>query len=219
MRLGLFGGTFDPVHYGHLLLAECCREQCQLDEVWFLPAATPPHKQSRPLTPAAQRIEMLQLAVGGHRPFQVCALEIERGGVSYTVDTLAELAQQEPGRELFFLLGADSLDDLPHWREPARLCQMAVPVAVCRPGAPEPNYDVLAPLVPPERLAEIRRHLVNMPQIGLSSREIRSRIAAGESIRFRTPRAVEKYIQSHELYRQVDEIAGDRPGKSSGEDC
>jgi nicotinate-nucleotide adenylyltransferase len=219
MRLGLFGGTFDPVHYGHLLLAECCREQCRLDEVWFLPAATPPHKQSRPLTPATQRIEMLQLAVGGHQPFQVCPLEIERGGVSYTVDTLAELARQEPGRELFFLLGADSLDDLPHWREPARLCQLAVPVAVCRPGAPPPNYDVLAPLVPPERLAEIRRHLVNMPQIGLSSREIRSRIAAGEGIRFRTPRAVEKYIESHQLYRQVDETAGDQPRKSSSEDC
>ena len=204
MRLGLFGGTFDPVHYGHLLLAECCREQCQLDEVWFLPAATPPHKQSRVLTSGAQRIEMLQLAVSGHEMFRVCPVEIERGGVSFTVDTLAELSRQHPGSELFFLLGADSLEDLPHWREPARLCQLAVPVAVSRPGAPT-NYDVLAPFVPPERLAEISRHLVKMPQIGLSSREIRNRTAAQRVSAF-AHRAVEKYIETHQLYRHRDEI-------------
>ncbi len=188
MRLGLFGGSFDPVHYGHLLLAECCREQCRLDEVWFLPAATPPHKQARELTPAAQRIEMLELAIGGQASFKVCRTEIERGGVSYTVDTLSELARESAGRELFFLLGADSLDDLPHWREPARICQLATLVVVGRPGAPPPNYEVLAPLVSSERLEEIRRHHVEMPPMGLSSREIRARVAAGSSIRFRTPR-------------------------------
>ena len=88
MRLGIFGGTFDPVHYGHLLLAECCREQCRLDAVWFLPAATPPHKQDRELTPAAQRIEMLELAIAGNPAFSVCRYEADRGGVNYTVDTL-----------------------------------------------------------------------------------------------------------------------------------
>src|SRR6185295_4732710 len=93
-RLGIFGGSFDPVHYGHLLLAECCREQCRLDEVWFVPAAVPPHKQGRELTPAEQRIEMLQLAIGGHTAFKVSRLEIDRGGVSFTVDTLAELRRE-----------------------------------------------------------------------------------------------------------------------------
>jgi len=201
MRLGLFGGSFDPVHYGHLLLAECCREQCRLDEVWFLPAATPPHKQARVLTPGPQRIEMLELAVGGHEAFKVSRLEVERGGVSYTVDTLAELSRQESQWQLFFLLGADSLDDLPRWRDPARICQLSVPVVVSRPGAPAPNYEVLAPLVSRERLEEIRRHHVEMPQIGLSSREIRSRAALKLSILYRTPRAVEMYIETHQLYR------------------
>src|SRR5215467_14081281 len=99
MRLGLFGGSFDPVHYGHLLLAECCREQCSLDEVWFLPAATPPHKQGRTLTSAAERVEMLELAIGGQPTFRVCRAEIERGGVSYTVDTLAHLAAEDVSRQ------------------------------------------------------------------------------------------------------------------------
>ena len=120
MRLGMFGGTFDPVHYGHLLLAECCREQCRLDAVWFLPAAVPPHKQDRELTPAGRRIEMLELAIAGNPAFSVCRYETDRGGVNYTVDTLTHFRDEDPGRELFFLLGADMLLDLPHWRNAAQ---------------------------------------------------------------------------------------------------
>jgi nicotinate-nucleotide adenylyltransferase len=201
MRLGLLGGSFDPIHYGHLLLAESCREQCGLDEVWFLPAATPPHKQDRSLTPAAERIEMLELAIGGQGTFRVCRAEVDRGGVSYTVDTLAKLTAEDKSRQLFFLLGADSLDDLPHWREPARICELATIVVVGRPGAPTPNYAVLAPLVSAARLDDIRRHQVEMPPLGLSSSDIRQRVAAGRSIRYRTPRAVEAYIEAHNLYR------------------
>ena len=201
MRLGIFGGTFDPVHIGHLLLAEYCREQCRLDQVWFLPAAEPPHKQRSDLTPAEQRIEMLELAIGGHGAFSVCKLEVERGGVSYTVDTLSELAATDPARQLFFLLGGDSLADLPRWREPARICHLALPVAVARPGNPPPDYDCLAALVTPERLQAIRAHQVDMPQIGVSSSEIRRRVAAGQSIRYQTPRAVEKYIETARLYK------------------
>lgn len=201
MRLGLFGGTFDPVHYGHLLLAECCREQCKLDSVWFVPAATPPHKQARELSAAARRIEMLELAIGGHEQFAVSRLEVERGGVSYTVDTLRELRRAEPQRELFFLMGADSLADLPTWREPAAICELALPVVVRRPSSAQTDFSVLAPLVSPARLEEIRRHEVEMPPIGLSSSEIRRRVAAGLSIRYQTPRAVEKYIEAQGLYR------------------
>ncbi len=113
MRLGLYGGSFDPVHYGHLLLAESCREQCRLDAVWFAPASIPPHKQGRTLSQAADRIEMLKLAIGGHEPFTVFTGEVDRGGVSYTVDTLAQLHEELPSAELFFLMGADSLADLP----------------------------------------------------------------------------------------------------------
>lgn len=202
MRLGLFGGTFDPVHLGHLMLAEFCREQCRLDEVWFVPAAEPPHKKRPDLTPSDKRVEMLRLAIGGHEAFSVCTREIERGGLSYTVDTLKELAGEDANRQIFFLLGGDSLADLPRWREPARICELAVPVAVSRPGSPPPDYGALAALVTPERLAEIRGYQVKMPQIGISSREIRRRVAAGLSIRYQTPRAVEKYIETSRLYGQ-----------------
>ena len=201
MRLGLFGGTFDPVHLGHLLLAEYCREQWGLDQVWFVPAAEPPHKQRGDLTPARQRIEMLQLALGGHPSFSVCTREVERGGVSYTIDTLRELVREDAARELFFLLGGDSLADLPRWREPAAICELAMPVVVARPGSPPPDYTALAPLVSADRLERIQLHQVDMPQIGISSREIRRRVAAGLSIRYQTPRAVEKYIETAHLYR------------------
>jgi nicotinate-nucleotide adenylyltransferase len=207
MRLGIFGGTFDPVHLGHLLLAEYCREQCRLDAVWFMPAAEPPHKQQPDLTPAQQRIEMLELAIGGHEAFAVSKVEVDRGGVSFTVETLSELAAAEPARELFFLLGGDSLADLPRWREPARICELALPVVVARPGSPPPDYECLTGLVTPERLGEIRAHQVDMPQIGISSREIRRRVAAGQSIRYQTPRAVEKYIETARLYKAAADNA------------
>ncbi len=127
MRLGLFGGTFDPVHFGHLLLAECCREQCRLDAVWFLPTAVPPHKQDRPPTPAELRIEMLELATAGNEAMAVSRYEADRGGVNYTAQTLEHFHQEDPQRELFFLLGADMLRDLPHWREPGRICGWPCP--------------------------------------------------------------------------------------------
>jgi nicotinate-nucleotide adenylyltransferase len=202
MRLGLFGGSFDPVHYGHLLLAECCREQCQLDAVWFVPAAIPPHKQQHTLSAAADRIEMLKLAIGGQEAFSVYTGEIDRGGVSYTVDTLQQLHDEEPQRELFFLMGADSLADLPNWREPKRICELAIPVVVRRAGSLEPNDTVLAKLMLPERLAIARKSRVEMPTMDFSASDLRRRVAAGQSIRYRTPRAVEKYIEAQDLYRQ-----------------
>jgi nicotinate-nucleotide adenylyltransferase len=201
MRLGILGGTFDPVHYGHLLLAESCREQCRLDAVWFLPAAVAPHKQGGEHAPAEDRVAMLDLAVAGHPAFAVCRYEVDRGGVNYTADTLAHLKQEEPGRELFFLMGADMLNDLPRWHEPERVVELALPVAVGRPGEPLPEIERLAPLVTPERLEAIRRQRVEMPLIGLSASDLRRRVAEGRSIRYQTPRAVEKYIEAQGLYR------------------
>lgn len=201
MRLGIFGGTFDPVHYGHLLLAECCREQCGLDQVRFLPAALPPHKQQRELTPASQRIEMLNLAIGGHDAFVVSPQEIERGGVSYTVETLDQVTQELPDATIFFLMGGDSLRDLPTWREPARICHLAIPTFVRRSGSPEPDFNVLAPFVSEERLTDIKQFQVEMPVVELSSTDLRHRANAGRSLRYRVPRAVEKYIETQGLYR------------------
>jgi len=201
MRIGIFGGTFDPVHLGHLLLAECCREQCSLDAVWFLPTAVPPHKQQRELTPAQNRIEMLELALGGHPAFSVCRYETDRSGVNYSTDTLAHLCRQDPAGEFFFLLGADMLRDLPRWRQPEQICALALPVAVRRAGEPPLDFNLLQGIATAERIEAMRRHEVEMPEIGLSASDIRRRVAAGQSIRYRTPRAVEKYIETHRLYR------------------
>lgn len=200
MRLGIFGGTFDPVHYGHLLLAECAREQCRLDQVWFMPATVPPHKQGQPITSAEMRVEMLELAVSGNPAFLVSRHEIDRGGVNYTVDTLEELTIEDPVRELFFLMGADSLSELPTWRNAPRICQLAVPIVVRR-ARQQVDLGPLEALVSPERLALIRRHQVDMPLMGLSSSDLRSRAGRGESVRYRLPRGVEKYIEAHGLYR------------------
>lgn len=201
MRLGLFGGTFDPVHYGHLLLAECCREQVQLDQVWFLPAAVPPHKQQRVPSPAEARIEMLELAIAGHPAFSVCRYEIERGGISYTVETLRRIRGEAPEVELFLLIGADLLNDLPNWHNAAEVVQLAMPVVVRRAGFGEPDFGTLAAIAPPELVEQIRAHQVTMPQMDLSSTGIRRLVAEGRSIRYRTPRAVQKYIETHGLYR------------------
>jgi len=201
MRLGVFGGSFDPVHYGHLLLAECCREQCRLERVWFVPAGVPPHKQGRAIAPAQSRLAMLELAIAGHEQFAASDIEIEREGVDYSVDTLRHFHDRWPEAELFLLVGADMLADLPNWREAAEVCRLALPVGVARPGAAAPLPDALAGLGPSERVEEIRRHQVAMPLVGFSSTEIRRRVAAGQSIRYQTPRAVEEYIKTHGLYR------------------
>src|SRR5262245_48962521 len=201
MRLGLYGGSFDPVHYGHLLLAECCREALRLDEVWLMPAAIPPHKQTQDRAIAKHRLQMIELALAGHEQIRVSSIETDRGGVSYTVETLAQIQTLQPQATLFLLMGADSLRDLPTWREPDRICALSLPAVVRRGSAAEPDFSVLAPLVSAERLAKIRSAQVCMPLIELSSTDLRHRAATGQSLRFRTPRAVEKYIETHGLYR------------------
>ncbi|MCG8584978.1 MAG: nicotinate-nucleotide adenylyltransferase [Pirellulales bacterium] len=202
MRIGLYGGSFDPVHYGHLLLAEFCREHCRLDRVLFMPAAVSPHKSDRQPTDARARVEMLRLAIGGHAAFDVSEMEIDRGGPSFTVETLTALTQESPDEDWFFLMGGDSLADLPSWREPKRICELATPVIVARHGSPMPDVGALAAFVAASRLSEIEQCLVQMPLIELSSSDIRRRISAGESIRYQTPRAVEKYIETNGLYRE-----------------
>lgn len=202
MRLGIFGGSFDPVHFGHLLLAECAREQARLDEVWFLPSAVAPHKRNRQVSPDRQRVEMLQLAIGGHEAFRVSTIEVDRGGVTYTFETLEQIHAERPGDELFFLMGGDSVRDLPSWRKPQRICELATIVAVQRPDAPVPDVESLRPLVSPERFAAAPPVIVAMPLIDLSSTDIRQRVGQGRSIRYRLPAAVEKYIETHRLYAE-----------------
>jgi nicotinate-nucleotide adenylyltransferase len=205
MRIGLYGGSFDPVHQGHLIVAECCREQARLDKVLFLPAAIPPHKQDRPLTEAAHRVEMLRLATGGHPAFAISTDEIDRGGVSYTVDTLARLKAAHPADELLLILGPDALADLPTWREPATILARAEIIAVTREGVDDVRAIVAAPqlaaLLGPEKARLIVENRVTCPAIGIRASDLRRAVAAGQSIRYRTPRAVEQYINAHGLYQ------------------
>jgi nicotinate-nucleotide adenylyltransferase len=204
MRIGVFGGSFDPVHLGHLIAAECCREQLRLDRVIFMPAAIPPHKQDRQLAAARHRLEMLTLATGGHEAFAVASDELDRGGVSYTVDTLASLAARHAGDRLCLLLGPDAAEALPTWREPQRIVELAEIVVMERESLDDVGSSTaraaLEPLLGREGLERLLAGRVRLPAIGIRASDIRTAVAAGHSIRYRTPRAVEQYIVSHGLY-------------------
>lgn len=189
MRVGVFGGSFDPVHLAHLILAEQCREQAELDRVLFIPAPRPPHKLDKPLTPFHHRQEMLELALAGYPPFQVSLIEKDRPGPSFTVDTLRQLRAEHPGDAFFLLLGSDSLPDLPRWREPEAIAQLAELLVVARPGTP---FEAPA--------ASFRWRRIDCPQLEIASSDLRERLAAGRSVRWFLPRAVECYIQQHRLY-------------------
>jgi nicotinate-nucleotide adenylyltransferase len=182
-----------------LLLAEQCREECRLDCVWFIPAGTPPHKAAESISPGEQRAEMLEFAIAGHPQFSVNRMELARTGRSFTVDTLRQLHAEDPARELFFLIGADSLADLPLWRDPAGIAELATIVAVNRGDRPLPDLEALRRQLGDAVLSRIQ--IVTMPGIDLSATDIRRRVREGKSIRFMTPRPCEIYIEQHGLYR------------------
>lgn len=202
MKIGIIGGTFDPIHYGHLLMAEQCREQCGLEQVWFLPTGSPPHKQGSTISEGEHRAAMVELAIAGHSDFSVNRRELEREGTTYTYETLEALHAEDPERALFFLIGADSLADLPDWRNPGRILELATVVAVNRGDRPLPTLEPLK-----ERLGEDaveRIQIVTMPGIDLSATKIRESVREGKSIRYMVPRAVEAYLAEHGLYRASD---------------
>jgi len=196
MRLGLFGGTFDPIHLGHLVLAEQCREACGLDLVWFVVAGSPPHKPGGP-SAVAHRLEMVRIAIAGHPAFEVSEIETKRPGPHYSVETLESIHRERPDDELYFLIGADSLADLPFWREPERITQLATIVVVNRPGI-DPTTTTQLPDFGPEAKPIVS---VSVPPIGIASNDLRRRLAEGRSIRYQVPRGVEAYINAHDLYR------------------
>ena len=201
MRFGFFGGSFDPVHLGHLWIAEAAREALGLTEIRWVPAAQSPLKPDGPVASGSQRVTMLQLALAGLEGHQVDQRELLRGDVSYTVDTIRELRNELPEVEWLMIIGSDSLATIEKWRQPETLLQMAIPAVVHRGGEPEPDFSVLQGFVPQERIEMFRSNIIPMPLIEISSRELRQRVAEGRSIRFRTPRAVEAFIQAERLYR------------------
>jgi nicotinate-nucleotide adenylyltransferase len=190
-RIGVFGGSFDPIHLGHLVAAEKAREHLELDQVRFVPAARQPFKAEGHEADARDRAEMVRLAIADHPQFVLDLREIRRGGVSYTIDTLRELKVEYPSDRLFLVLGADAARDIEKWREAALLPQLATVVVVTRPGVlglPVVGISVIVPA----------------PGIDVSATEIREAVRRGRSIRYLVPRAVEEYIAAHGLYRMGD---------------
>lgn len=200
MRIGFFGGSFDPVHNGHLELACCCQQQVSLDEVWFTPAAVQPLKQRGPRASNADRLAMLELAIAAEPSWRVCRLEIDRGGMSYTVDTLRQIHADRPDDELFILLGIDTLRDIGSWREPEAIFQLARPLIVPRAGSAQSEVPAI---VPPNSGGLIVSRTLDTPASSVSSTEIRARVAAGQPIDELVPPAVARYIAEHGLYREA----------------
>jgi len=196
-RLGIFGGSFDPVHNAHLALARACQQQASLEAVWFTPTAIQPLKERGPQATNAERVEMLHLAIDDEPSWRVCTLEVDRGGRSYSVDTLRQIREELPEAELFFLMGADAARDAPRWREPNEIFRLARPLVVRRAGEPEPDLAAIKLFCPAEHQPEI----VEMPAFLVSSSGIRRRIAAGEALEELVPAPVARYVAEHGLYR------------------
>lgn len=199
-RIGLYGGTFDPIHLGHLLAAEQCREQLKLDEVRFVLAATSPFKVARQATEAKHRWEMLNLAIISNPHFHADDRELKRGGTSFTVDTIREIRSENPDARIVFLMGADSLVDFANWREPGEICRLAYVAVIARGGRPDPDLSYLLPFLPAGERATLNDHLLHMPEMEISSTEIRRRVENRMSIRYQVPAAVAAYIAEHHLY-------------------
>jgi nicotinate-nucleotide adenylyltransferase len=196
IRLGLLGGTFDPPHYGHLLAAQEVGWRLQIDRVLFLPARQNPLKRGEPSSSAEDRCQMVAAAIADNPIFELSRLDLDRPPPSYTADLLRAL--ESPEHELFFLIGADILPELPKWREPRQIVQLARLVVVNRPGAPPPDLERLERLLP--GVGE-RAERVQIPGVDVSARDIRRRVAVGRPIRYLTPPAVERYIIDRGLYR------------------
>ena len=184
MRVGVFGGTFDPVHVGHLAIANAALESVPLDRVLFIPARRAPLKERGPVADESDRLRMLELAVDGEPRFFVSRIELDRSGPSYTVETLEQLAGSD---DLFLILGSDAMANLPRWKDPGRIAELATLSVAERPGAPDRVGD--APIV-----------RFDAPRLDISSRELRARAARGLSLRYLVPEPVWKYIEARGLY-------------------
>lgn len=196
---GIFGGTFDPVHYGHLLAAQWAGEVFGLDEIIFIPAARPPHKDPDSVINGQHRMRMVELAIKDNPAFSVSALELERSGYSYTVDTIRHFLQADPQLNIRFILGVDALQLIHTWKEVEQLITLCRFIVVTRPGYELDRADPVFATVPAELWDRI--DLLAIPGLEISSSEIRKRIAAGRSVRYLLPPEVAEYIKKNELYR------------------
>jgi len=191
-RLGILGGTFDPIHLGHLILAEESREELGLHKVIFVPSAIPPHKDNPCLSSAKDRLMMAKIAVQDNPNFMLSELELKREGKSYTIDSLNEFKKLYPGSELFLLLGSDVLEELSSWREPDRIFEQVKVVIALRPG-----FDK----IDPHNSYLKKSILIPINGLNISSSQIREKVKTGKSIRYLVPPGVEEFIQAKNLYR------------------
>ena len=195
---GVFGGTFDPIHLAHLAVAEAARDAFGLRRVLFIPAAQPPHKPGRAISPVEDRLAMVEAAVDGNPAFEVSRLEIERSGPSYTVDTLAALCDAAPGDRLALILSAESYSEFGTWHEPRRILDLAALIVAPRVGYADADPDLITRQFPDSRATVA---FMDGPRIRLSASEIRQRAAEGRSVRYLVPDAVAAYIGDHDLYQ------------------
>ena len=195
---GVFGGTFDPIHLAHLAVAEAARDAFGLRRVLFIPAAQPPHKPGRDISPVEDRLAMVEAAVEGNPAFEISRLEIERSGPSYTVDTLTALCEAAPGDRLALILSAESYSEFGSWHEPRRILDLAALVVAPRVGYADADPDLIARQFPEARVTVA---FMDGPRIRLSASEIRQRAADGRSVRYLVPDAVAAYISDHGLYQ------------------
>lgn len=192
MKIGIFGGTFDPIHFGHLLLAEQAMELIPLDEVWFIPTGEPPHKQGKKITAAEHRYQMVLLATQEHPSFRVSRMELDRQGPSYTIDTIQTLTQMHPNDQFFLLVGADMVKDLPRWYKIKKILQFVHVVGLGRLGIKEEKI--------PDDIHERLTWIPDAVETNISSTTIRDRLALGKSIRYMVPEQVRQYIKENGLY-------------------
>ncbi len=198
MRVGVLGGTFDPIHYGHLIVAQEALACLELSRVILVPAKNPPHKLQQPCSPEERRLRMVELAIAGNPRFEISCVDLERPGPSYTVDTLALLHERlGPQAEMYFLMGMDSLANILTWRRPADVLAQATLAVAARPGYTA-DLEALEKALPG---VSARTQLLHTPEIGISSHDLRRRVHAGLPIRYQLPDAVEAYIHEHGLYR------------------
>ncbi len=197
MKLGIFGGTFNPPHIGHLILAETAADTLNLDFVYFVPAAEPPHKVGVPRASVDHRLQMVEVAIAGNHRFQLSRLDVDRPGPHYAVDMVAMFQEQHPEAELYFLMGSDSLRDLLDWHHPHLLVERSKIVVMSRPVIP-PDMDLLYAALP---LLRHKLISISSPEIDISSTNIVARIRNGQSVRYRLPEEVREYIFQHGLYQ------------------
>jgi len=202
VSLAVMGGSFDPIHLGHLIIAEQAAEALRADRVLFVPCNIPPHKDAAGLTPGSHRLKMIALAARGNLKFRASNLELSRGGVSYTVDTIEQLrGMYGPRAKIWFVIGADSLRELASWKNYRRILSLCTIVTAGRPGSGLEMWRGEGGAFSREEVARLRARILPTPLIGISSSEIRRRRREGLSIRYLVPAAVERYIVGHGMYR------------------